>query len=327
MRKYKNGVVLGKFLPPHFGHCYLIEAALAHAEKVTLLVYTMKTEPLQGMLRAEALKQHFQGRENLEIIWVEKLIPQNPDEHPDFWNIWMKEISSKVSGKIDCMFGSEEYVKTLGEVLDCDHMIIDIERNIVPTSGTACRANTILEWENIIPEFRHNIVKKICFIGGESTGKSTMTKVMSKVFKTNYVEEYGREYCNIKPPSEFKSEDFFNIAIEQNRRSNDATKKSNRYLFCDTDTIVTQCFHKLYIGEFYPCLDTLISIENYFHYFLLAPTIEFEQDNTREFENDREKQFLLIKSQLDKWNRKYTVIEEPDFFKRVEKIKFLINVI
>jgi nicotinamide riboside kinase len=83
----------------------------------------------------------------------------------------------------------------------------------------------------------------------------------------------------------------------------------------------------LYLGNYSEDLNEIIAKDDYFHYFLLAPTIPFEQDGTREFEAERLKQFKLIKKLLDKWKRKYTVIEEPDFMKRVQNIKFLVNVL
>jgi HTH-type transcriptional repressor of NAD biosynthesis genes len=327
MRKYKTGVMLGKFMPPHFGHVFSVETALAHCDKVHLLVYTMKGEPLEGFSRYDALRSHFISEDRLIITWVEKNLPQEPHEDPNFWDIWKHQVESDVQEKIDCFFGSENYVKTMGEICNCDHFIVNIDRKIVPISGTSCRENTSDEWEYIIPEFRHKMVKKICFVGGESTGKSTITKAMAKVFMTNYVEEYGREHCSIKPPSEFTPGDFYAIALEQQKRVSRSAHSSYKYLFCDTDTITTQAFFQLYLKKNSIILDAYISEDDYYHYFLLAPTIEFEQDGTREFESHREEQFVLIKSLLDKWKKPYTVVTESDYLKRVQKIKFLINVL
>jgi HTH-type transcriptional repressor of NAD biosynthesis genes len=314
-------------MPPHYGHVFMIETALVHSEEVYLLVYTMETEPLDGNQRFTALRHHFHGTPNLIVKWIEKPMPQEPGDHPDFWEIWKDDISAQVGKKIDCVFGSENYVKTLAENFGCKHFIVDIKRKIVPTSGTACRNQTMVEWESIIPEFRGRMVKKICFVGGESTGKSTMARVMAKVFKTDYVEEYGRKYCETKPPSKFETHDFVAIATVQELNAHLMSKSANRLLFCDTDTIITQAFHKLYLGEFSDELDKIIANSEYFHYFLLAPTIPFEQDGTREFEKERKQQFKLIKQLLEKWKRSYTVIEEPDFVRRVDKIKFLTNIL
>ena len=44
-----NGLVLGKFLPPHLGHVYLVEFARAYTSRVTVVVGTMQL--LIGALR------------------------------------------------------------------------------------------------------------------------------------------------------------------------------------------------------------------------------------------------------------------------------------
>lgn len=313
-------------MPPHYGHVFAVETALAHCEKMFLLVYTMRNEPLRGYERYLALKEHFANEPRLRVVWVEKDLPQEPHEHPDFWNIWKEQVIADTGGeKIDCFFGSENYVKIMGEVLGCDHFIVDIERKIVPISGTLCRNCTSEEWEHIIPEYRSNMVKKICFVGGESTGKTTLTRIMAKVFSTNYVLEYGRKHCNVKPPSEFEIQDYIKISQTQQEWVKETVKASNHFLFCDTDAIVTQAFHQLYKGKPSVILDAYISEDNYYHYFLLAPTIDFHQDGTREFEAQRQRQFDIIHEMLLKWNRSFTVITEPDLMKRVEKVKFLIN--
>jgi len=318
---YKTSVILGKFMPPHFGHLYMIDTALALSEHVILLVYTMESEPICGFLRFQALNEHYMSEPNITVKWVEKDLPQQPDEHPDFWNIWKDELNASAGTKIDCMFGSEDYVKTLGEILGCNHYIVDIDRKVVPTSGTACRNNPEEEWENIIPEFRKNLVKKIAIVGGESVGKSTLTKLLATAFKTNYVSEYGRVHCTIKDPNTFTTQDFTIISKTQQHLVDDAIKTSNRFLFCDTETIMTQSFHKLMLGELSVELGERIQRENYHHYFLLAPSIPFFQDGTRLFPDHGQEHFQMIINLLNIYNKSYTIIYEPDITARVNIIK------
>ena len=329
MKKFKKSMILGKFLPVHFGHCYMIESAMAFSEVTYLMVYTMDSEPIPGELRAHALEEHFKkdikdGR--LKILWIDQPMPQTPEEHPNFWNIWKDDIQKRIGRHIDCVFGSEDYIRQLRKVLGAKECcIVDIGRKIVPTSGTACRTNPIEEWDYIIPEMRHYFVKKIAIVGGESTGKSTLTKTMAQVFRTVYQEEYGRTYCTLKDPATFDTEDFTNIALNHLGSEMPLTKKANKVLFCDTESIVTQSFHKMMLGEYSEKLDSIIKKVNYDHYFLLSPNIEFDQDGTRLFETRGKEHFEIIKNLLDKYKRSYTVIEEPDFFKRVELVKKLTN--
>ena len=48
MAPYKNGVIIGKFMPLHAGHRYLIETARAQVENLTVLVCSLENEPIPG---------------------------------------------------------------------------------------------------------------------------------------------------------------------------------------------------------------------------------------------------------------------------------------
>ena len=43
-----TGFLLGKFLPPHRGHQYLIDFARNHVDHLTVLVCTIAREPIPG---------------------------------------------------------------------------------------------------------------------------------------------------------------------------------------------------------------------------------------------------------------------------------------
>ena len=72
-------------------------------------------------------------------------------------------------------------------------------------------------------------------------------------------------------------------------------------------------------------MDNLIKKNNYDHCFLLAPCIDFEDDGTREFSEKRGEQFLLLKDELQKFNRAFTVIESADMNQRIQQIKDVIE--
>lgn len=43
-----------------------------------------------------------------------------------------------------------------------------------------------------------SFVRRICLLGGESTGKSTLSKALADVLDTAYVAEFGRDYWEEK---------------------------------------------------------------------------------------------------------------------------------
>jgi nicotinamide riboside kinase len=99
-------------------------------------------------------------------------------------------------------------------------------------------------------------VLRICVVGGESTGKTTMCEFLARHFETVWVPEFAREYLDGRdfeknPLRKFKycaiivaeigqvECDFVAIARGQLERTREAEQRAKRVLFCDTDAIVT----------------------------------------------------------------------------------------
>ena len=59
----RTGVVIGKFYPPHRGHKYLIDAAAARVEQLTVVVCGKLEQLLPGELRAAWLREIESGFE------------------------------------------------------------------------------------------------------------------------------------------------------------------------------------------------------------------------------------------------------------------------
>ena len=71
--------------------------------------------------------------------------------------------------------------------------------------------------------------KRVCVVGAESTGTTTLAKTLAELLQTAWVEEYGREYSEIKLAKndpDWRSEEFTAIAEEQTRREDDAARRS-----------------------------------------------------------------------------------------------------
>ena len=56
------GVVIGKFLPPHRGHSYLIDTALAGADQVLVIVCARDDDLIPAARRAQMLRECFSPR-------------------------------------------------------------------------------------------------------------------------------------------------------------------------------------------------------------------------------------------------------------------------
>jgi len=75
-----TGFLLGKFMPVHRGHMYLIECARSQVRRLTVLVCTLEKEPIPGDLRYRWVRDLY-PEANVQHLTDEK--PSYPEEHPD----------------------------------------------------------------------------------------------------------------------------------------------------------------------------------------------------------------------------------------------------
>ena len=118
-----HGLVLGKFMPPHQGHLYLIDFARHYTEDLTVVVGSLASEPIAGQLRWRWMREIFP---QLRVVHLTDENPQLPHEHPDFWNIWRRSLERVAERPVDLLFASEDYGSRLAEELGA---------RFIPTNG------------------------------------------------------------------------------------------------------------------------------------------------------------------------------------------------
>ena len=185
--------------------------------------------------------------------------------------------------------------------------------------------------ENLTQE--QSLIKRVVICGPESTGKSTMTKHLSVFFKTNYVDEFAREFLQKKWDNSKEvcsREDLLEIAKGQIELENIKIKNSSKLIFCDTNISTTLAWSKTHFDGFCdPWLLSQSKLLKYDYYLLLNTDVAWIKDDLRDTPNDREKMFLAHKFELDNLNVNYDIIEGSDFNKRliqaVDYIKKSIN--
>ncbi|MGH6927512.1 MAG: adenylyltransferase/cytidyltransferase family protein, partial [Dongiaceae bacterium] len=184
MDRPTTGFLLGKFLPPHRGHQYLIEFARAYVDQLTVLVCSIAREPIPGALRYRWMCESFPG---VTLIHHTDEIPQAPKEHPQFWAIWRASIRRHVPGRIDCVFASEDYGARLAEELGSRFVPVDIERRNVPVSGRAVRDDPMTHWEALLPAVRPYYLKRVCVFDDD---RSSLADALAAEFRTVCVHRY-----------------------------------------------------------------------------------------------------------------------------------------
>jgi HTH-type transcriptional regulator, transcriptional repressor of NAD biosynthesis genes len=201
---------------------------------------------------------------------------------------------------VDAVFTSEDYGDGFAEELTrcfrelqpgCSpvkHVLVDRERRIAPISGSLLRQDIHAHRERLSPKVYASFVKRVCLLGGESSGKSTLTKALARTFETTCVAEFGRKLWETKSGA-LTFEDMRHIAKVQIEREEEATMRANRFVFCDTSPLTTLLYSQHLFGRAEPILERLAE-RAYDLTILCAPDFAFVQDGTRQPESFRRRQ-------------------------------------
>jgi HTH-type transcriptional repressor of NAD biosynthesis genes len=311
-------------MPPHKGHIALIEFAISRCDELIVSMSYKPDDPIQGELRLSWLKEIFGNR---DTVIVEKVEDDFDDEHlelPERTKAWANFIS-KGYPPIDIVFSSEKYGEFFAKNLKAEHLPFDEARTRFPVSASLIRKNPFKYWDFIPSSVRPFFVKKICFFGPESTGKSTMTKKIAEHFNTEFVPEVAREFVT---SNVFTAEDIATIAIEHYKRIVEKTKNANKLLLCDTDAITTEIYSQHYLNTVPPIVFDLEKKVSFDLYFLFDIDVEWVADELRDLGDQRERMFMIFKNELEKRNIPFLLVsgsyEQREAFV-IEKLNELLS--
>jgi NadR type nicotinamide-nucleotide adenylyltransferase len=271
-----NGVIIGKFYPPHRGHKFLIDFALRTVDHLTVIVCDHPTHEISAGLRAAWLRESHPSA----------TVVVTPDDLPDEPAPWARRTIDILGVKPDIVFTSEDYGEGYAREMGCRHQLVDIDRIAVPISGTCIRRAPLVNLDFLEPCVRAYFVKRVVLIGVESTGKTTLAEKLAKHYETIWVPEFGREYCLTKS-GDWSSEEFVTIAQEQQSRENAAARSANKILFCDTNAFATSIWHRRYMSNDSKAVNQIAENDVADLYLLTMPDFPFVQDGTRDGEHVR----------------------------------------
>jgi HTH-type transcriptional repressor of NAD biosynthesis genes len=302
-----RGLVLGKFLPYHTGHAHLIRSARAAVDELTILVCSIAREPIEGALRHRWVSM---AHPDCRVIHVAEELPQAPDEHPAFWPIWIDVIERYV-GDVEIVFTSEDYGEELARRLTASHVCVDRDRAAVPISGTAMRRDPFGHWEFVPPVVRSWLVRRVAIVGAESTGKTTLSKQLADVFQTEWVREFGREYCEGRDALMLALEDFEAIGRGQLEAEDAAATLANRVLICDTE-LHTTCTWSEMIAHARPLWLVEAARERRYHLvLLLGEDVPWVNDGTRVLQDRRAEHTRRLRTALESAGQDYVELRGP----------------
>lgn len=240
-----NGFLLGKFLPPHLGHLVMCRTAAALCDRLTVLVCSLPDDPIPGALRLDWMRTALPG---VRLLHLDRVVPQAPEDHPDFWTIWQQLCRDAHPEPLHRVFGSEHYVHRLAAELNAEPILIDPDRLGIPVSGTAIRNDPARHWNFIPGPVRSWYQKRAVLFGAESTGKTTLARQLARDFGTLHVPEYGRVHDANRAPGPWLPADFRRIMAGHRALRDAISPEAGPVLIEDTDPLLTSVWQDYLTG-------------------------------------------------------------------------------
>jgi HTH-type transcriptional repressor of NAD biosynthesis genes len=312
-----RGLVIGKFMPIHNGHIALIRFAAAQCDELVVSMSYTSNDAINPLLRFSWIQEIFKDEAKIKPALIKDDFDNEALPLSERTKLWAGVISKTYYG-VNKIFSSEEYGEPFAKNLGVSHVSFDPDRKAFPVSASLIRKHPFQYWQFIPSVVKPYYVKKICFYGPESTGKSTMAKKMAEMYQTEFVPEVARELIT---SNDFSVDDIIKIGFAQTERVIEKSKVANKLLFCDTDLITTKIYSLHYLKEIPDVLNELEAKVVYDHYFLFSTDTPWVADGLRDLGDKRQEMFQIFKDALDKRKIPYTLVQGS-----YEEREALINV-
>lgn len=342
-RRFARGLVVGKFSPLHRGHELLLGRAEAACAELFIISYSQPEFPGCGPEeRATWLADLFPPARRLVVTadLLRKCLPgvelpaNDADErtHRRFCGLLCREI---FGATVEAVFTSEDYGDSFARELtrffretdpaapEVRHVLVDLARTAVPISGTAVRTDVHGHRQYLSPTVYKSFVQRVCLLGGESAGKTTLSMALAARLGTAFVPEYGRELW-VERGGNLSYDDMLRIGQRQVAMESEEAAQAHRFLICDTSPLTTLFYSHAMFGRADERLAQLAR-RPYHLAVLCALDIPFVQDGTRQDEAFRVRQHRWYLEQLTQTGQPWiavagSVVERVDFVE-----KFLLS--
>ena len=251
---------------------------------------------------------------NVRIIILPDNLKTKEEYTEEYWFKDARYVKEQIGAPVDVVFCGDDY----GEDSFWYVCYPEAEKYVFPRnaiSSFALRENVYEYWDWLLNVVKPHYVKKVLLVGGESTGKSTLTINLANYYNTNYVEEAGRALCEKSGTDTMMlQEDFTEILLQQKMDQMKAAESANKLLFVDTDALTTQFYLNFFddgCAQKNIELSRAIDALNDFDLILfLEPDVPFVQDGGRSeiIHAERVKYSNQIKEILNAHNRKYVCV-------------------
>ena len=334
---YNIGMYGGSFNPLHLGHVNDIIKAANQCEKLYIVLSnTNDPNEIDHRERLMWLKNITQDMENVEVF---EIFDRNTSKDTYDWNLGAEDVKNYIGQPIDVVFAGDDYKgRNIWESLYPESEIVYFSREEINISSTMIRANPF-EYYDYLPKIvQKHYVKKVCVVGTESCGKSTLVRNLAKYFNTTYVEEAGRYICEEAGGIDnMQKHHFFEILFKHKELEKAALENANKILLIDTDSLITLHYYQLNFNEntkrdkdFENIARSISNLNDYDLYLFLEPDVKFVDDITRGCGDDsvREENNEKLKKILDANHIKYVSIKgtyQDRYEESKRKVKQLIG--
>ena len=256
----RGGVIIGRFMPPHAGHEYLIRFAGSYTDHLTVFVCTLASEPIPGDLRFAWMSRLFP---DVHLVHITEEIPQASRSREGAFRIWADAMRSRIDHDPRYVFASEDYGAALARELGAEFVPVDPQRSVFPVSAGMIRDDPYAHWRFVPPPVRPYFARKLAVL--DATGG--LVPALARDWQTVHATDYPAYARSLDlPPSHARQAG--ELARAQVASEAALLESANRVLFTPTDAAQILVSAGVPEPELDETLDRLIA-----EYPTLAPSL------------------------------------------------------